>query len=303
MIGRDISCGVAGAGVFGGYHAAKIADADGARLTRVFDADASRAERRAHEHGARAFTDLGAFLDGLDAIVVATPASTHFAVARAALSAGVHVLVEKPIALSLADADALIALADVRGLVLQVGHQERYVADALGLLSRTGVRCVRSRRLTKPSGRAGDVSVVMDLMIHDLDLLAALVGSDGAEVTACAASGDPADTVTASLRVGEIAADLEASRVAEAPLRELTLETEEGDIHLDFLTRVVTNETPTPLAAAMGEGPALSDPLGYGTRVFLAAVRGGPAPAVTGRAGRAALRLALMIEEAAKGAA
>ena len=301
MSGRDITCGVAGAGVFGGYHAAKVAGADGARLARVFDADAGRARARADEHGAEAHTDLPTFLDGLDAVVVATPASTHAEIARAALSAGCHVLVEKPIALTLGDADALIALAEANGLVLQVGHQERYVAEALGLLGRPGVRRVRSRRLTRPSGRAGDVSVVMDLMIHDLDLLAALAGTDEAEVTACAARGRPADAVTATVRVGGIVADLEASRVADRPVRELTLGTDAGEVRLDFLTREAAGGTGAPLPR-MDEGPVLSDPLGHGTRLFLKAVRGGSRAGVTGQAGRAALRLALLIEEAARGA-
>lgn len=300
MSGRDILCGVAGAGVFGGYHAVKIAAADGARLARVFDADGGRARARADEHGAEAVTDLPAFLDGLDAVVVATPATTHVEVARAALSAGVHVLVEKPVALTLADADALMDLAEARGLVLQVGHQEAYVASALGLLDRPGVRRVRSHRLTKPSGRAGDVSVVMDLMIHDLDLLARLAGTDEAEVIACEARGHPADEATATLRVGAVMAELSASRLAEAPVRDLTLETDGGDVRLDFLTREVTNRTGTPLTAAMGGGPVLSDPLGYGTKLFLDAVRGGAPRGVTAREGRAALRLALMIEEAAR---
>ena len=294
---------MAGAGVFGGHHAKKLAEADGVRLVRIYDADPVRAASRAEEHGAEGVADLDAFLPGLDAVVVATPATSHAEIATAALKAGCHVLVEKPLALTLGDADALIALAAARGLVLQVGHQEVYVVDGLGLLDREGVRHVRSRRLNKPSGRAGDVSVVMDLMIHDLDLLARLSGSDEAYVTRCEAvgpAGGPADFVAADLRVGAITAELSASRLEDSAVRDLTLATAEGQVGLDFLTRTITNDTGLPLAASMGQGPALADPLGHGTRLFLAAIRDGTPRGVTGEEGRAALALALTVEAAAQ---
>ena len=302
MANEPLQCGVAGAGVFGGYHAAKIAGAPGARLARVYDADAARAAARAAEHGARGGSDLAAFLDGLDAVVVATPASAHAEVAGAALAAGCHVLVEKPIALALSDADALIASARARGLVLQVGHQERYVADALGLSDRAGLRAMRARRLTLASDRARDVSVVMDLMIHDLDLLAALTAGAPLSVTACAArgAGGLADHVEVAVTAGPVRAELTASRAARAPARDLSLDTDGGTITLDFLTRGVVNGTDTPLARGLGEGSALSDPLGYGTGLFLRAVRGEGACGVSGEDGRAALAYALEIERAAR---
>ena len=300
---RPILCGVAGAGVFGGYHAAKLAGARDATLARVFDADAGRAAARAAEHGAKPHADLAGFLDGLDAVIVATPATTHGAIAQAALDTGVHVLVEKPLALTLEDAGRLIETATARGLVLQVGHQEAYVASALGLLGRQGVTGLRSRRLNTPSGRAGDVSVVMDLMIHDLDLLARLAGTDEAVVTDCRADGPPggpADRVVAALRIGGIEAALEASRLEEAATRDLALVLPDGEIRLDFLARQATNTTPTPLRSALGEGAALADPLGYGTHLFVDAVRGARNEQVTGEQGRAALRLALTVEAAAR---
>ena len=306
MANGILRAGVAGAGVFGGYHAAKYAELPDVELTAIFDADGARAAARAKAHGAEGFTDFEAFLAQIDVLTVATPATTHADLALRALKAGKPVLVEKPVAMTLADADALIAEAASRDLVLQVGHQERYVAEALGLLDRQGVQALRSRRLNRLSGRAMDVSVVFDLMIHDLDLLAVLSGKDDAEVLSCTAKaehGAAADHVEVRLRCGGVEGHLAASRLADAPTRDLAMMTGAGRIHLDFLTRDVANETPTPLAAALtGEDrpAALADPLGYGTASFVEAVRTRAKPLVTGEAGRAALRLALAVEAAVR---
>ena len=301
-------CGVAGAGAFGACHANKLAGAEDAALVRVFDADATRARALATKHGAHACSELAAFLDGLDAVVVATPATTHARIAQAALGAGLHVLVEKPLALSLPDADRLIETASGRGLVLQVGHQDTYVAEALGLLDRPDVARFAARRLTVPSGRAGDVSVTMDLMIHDLELLARLAGTDAARVRACRARGRPADEVSVSLETGGIEARLSASRTAGAPLRDLSLGGPDGTVRLDFLAREIARDAGGPTrsvtggdAAAAARRAALDDPLGHGTRQFLATIRGEASGLrVTGEDGRAALRLALTIEEATR---
>ena len=305
MSTTNIRAGVAGAGVFGGYHAAKYAEAAGADLVAVFDADAARADALAARHGARGFADYDAFLGAVDCVTVASPATTHGRLAEAALAAGRHVLVEKPIAMSLPEADRVVAAARAGGLTLQVGHQERYVVDALGLLSRGRPRRVESRRLNRFSGRAMDVSVVFDLMIHDLDLLARLTSGEPEilRVDARAAHGQAADRVAASLMFpDDTRAALAASRLAETPTRDLTLVYGDGTVHLDFLTRRATNTTNTPLAASLGgEGRprALADPLAYGTETFLAAIRSGDDPVVTGEDGRAALALALTIEERA----
>ena len=302
--GETIRAGVAGAGVFGGYHAQKYAEAEDAALAAVFDPDAGRAEALAERHGARAFTEYGDFLHAVDVVTVATPAPFHAELAARAMERGRHVLVEKPLAMTLEGADLLVAMADQAGLVLQTGHQERYVARALGLLDRGAPRGVRSRRLNRFSGRAMDVSVVMDLMIHDLDLLATLAGTEQGEVVSCRAvaeRGEHADRVDVVLSVGGIEAELSASRLEDAPLRDLHLAFEGGEVHLNFLTREVRNDTDTPLTGSLGDADGaleLRDPLAYGTQSFLRAVREGARPEVSGQAGRAALRLALQVERA-----
>ncbi|WP_370334972.1 Gfo/Idh/MocA family protein [Parvularcula marina] len=305
----NLRAGVAGAGVFGGYHANKYAEAAGADLAAIYDVDLTRAQEGASKHGAVGTDDFDEFLRLIDVVTIATPASTHGALAEKALTAGKHVLVEKPISLDLDVADRLIALSQEKGCVLQVGHQERYVADAFGLFDRGAPVEIRSRRLNKFSGRAMDVSVVFDLMIHDLDLLALLADTDTAEITHLdvrAEHGDLADYVDVALLTSSgIRAQLTASRLEENPNRDLGLVFGEGEIVLDFLKRETTNTTSTPLPVDFGSDDkprALADPLAHGTETFLEAVRTGSEPTVGGRAGRRALSLALMIENAAMAA-
>jgi predicted dehydrogenase len=306
---RDvIRAGVAGAGVFGGYHANKYAEAEGAVLAAVFDPVEEKARALAEKHGAEAFTAYADFLNAIDVVTIAVPATYHAELTGRAFERGKHVLVEKPIAMTVEAADTLLMMAEEAGLVLQVGHQERYVAKALGLLDRPSPpRKVTSRRLNTFSGRALDVSVVFDLMIHDLDLLATIAGTSEAEIVSCSAKrvhGEHADYVHVLLRFpGGLEAELSASRLEESPVRDLALDFEDGRIHLNFLTRDVTNDTGAPLKATFGAADAplaLKDPLAYGTQGFLAAVRDKTSPEVSGEAGRAALALAVQIEDAAK---
>ena len=302
-----LRAGVAGAGVFGGYHANKYAQTDNADLTAIYDHDIGRAMDRAAAHGASAFDDFQAFLREVDVVTIATPATTHAAFAADAIAAGKHVLVEKPIAMTTPEADALIAAAEKEGVFIQVGHQERYVAAAFGLFEREVPTAVTSRRLNKYSPRAGDVSVVLDLMIHDLDLLAQLTGRADARVLAVDARQERsefADYVDVTLDVGGVEARLTASRLEETPVRDLTLRYRDGAVTLDFLGRSVRNTTAEPVAADFAaEDPplALKDPLAFGTESFLAAIRSGVSPAVPGQAGRRALAMALVIEEAIRG--
>lgn len=302
-----LRAGVAGAGVFGGYHANKYAETEGAELTAIYDHDVERANDRAEKFGAKGFDDFGAFLEEVDVVTIATPATTHAPLAAQAIAAGKHVLVEKPIAMTVEEADALIAAAEEKGVFIQVGHQERYVAAAFGLFDREVPQKVTSRRMNRYSPRAGDVSVVLDLMIHDLDLLAQLTGRSDAEILNIETRKEKsayADYVDVTLDVGGVVARLIASRLEDEPVRDLKMEYLDGSVHLDFLKREVTNTTPEPVAADFSGADlplALKDPLGFGTESFLAAVRSGVSPAVPGQAGRRALAMALAIEEAVDG--
>lgn len=297
---KRIKIGVAGAGVFGGYHCGKIAALDGADLCCVYDLDAEKALTQAKKHNAFAETDFDAMLACSDAVIIATPAVAHYELAHKALTAGRHVFVEKPIALTLEEADELVALSVLKGLIFQVGHQERYVAEAVGLFDRetspVKIDCIRH---TSASGRCEDVSVVLDLMIHDIDLIRKLTG---AEIETLSAYGDR-NAAEAELTLDNGATvTLAASRRDGAPERRMTLVYEDGVIEFDFIKRAAENTTPSPLHACFdGEDAPLSftDPLAYGAAAFVAAIAAGVAPQVTGADGRMALDWALRIEEAA----
>ena len=178
MQSGPLRVGIAGAGYFGRFHAQKVAAARRAVLSGITDRDPARAAALAAELGAPVL-DWPALLEASDAIVVAAPAEAHFDLADAALAAGRHVLVEKPIAATLDQADRLAARAAAAGLVLQVGHLLRYTAEHRAITARMQrpvyLECVRIAPF-KPRGT--DVSVIMDLMIHDLDFVLSLVDSE-----------------------------------------------------------------------------------------------------------------------------
>ena len=300
IVTKPIKIGVAGAGVFGGHHCAKYAAHDAATLAGVHDIDERRMTALAGRFGVPAFADYASLIDASDAIVVAAPASAHYDLARQALAAGRHVFIEKPIALEIAEADALIRLARAKGAILQIGHQERYVAEAAGLLARgvspVKIDCVRR---TGASGRCEDVSVMLDLMVHDIDLIRKLTRADIESVTA---SGDAHNARAELILSNGAVVNIEASRRADAPERRMTLVYEDGVIEFDFIKRSSSNTTPAAVTCCFKRDAAplaCTDPLGYGASAFIDAILKGGAPIVTGEDGRHALDWARRIEAAA----
>ncbi len=294
---RELMAGVAGAGVFGGFHAGKAAAAPGVRLARVYDQDLARARALADRHGAAAFDDAAAFVAGLDTVTVATPADSHGPLALAALKAGAHVYVEKPLAVTLEEADALSAAAAKSGRVLACGHQERVTFRAMGVLDAAErPREVASVRRGTPNTRNRDVSCVLDLMIHDLDLALLLSRGEPAAVEADGAF----DHVKAEIVFADgLVARFEASRIAEARQRTMRLDYASGEVEIDFLAPAFENRSSVPLEAGFASAPGASDPLGASVAAFFAAVRGEGAPVADGAAGARALDLALAVEAAA----
>jgi predicted dehydrogenase len=275
-----IRTGVIGAGVFGGHHAGKLAAAPSSALQGVYDPDAGRARSLADRYGCAVFADAPSLIAAVDALTIASPASTHGGLVRAALEAGRHVYVEKPLAETEAEARALAGLARARGLVLQVGHQERTQFAAMGLFSAPPPRRVVAVRAGPFSGRADDVSVTSDLMVHDIDLVLSLMGSDPIHV---AARGRKAhtrhwDEIEAELTfIGGATASLHASRMRETRERQMSLAWVHGRLEIDFLARRFDNAT--PLQLDRDYAGKIPDPLGAWVSAFLAAVRGeGPAP-------------------------
>lgn len=302
--------GVIGVGYFGRFHALKFMQHPRARLVGVVDSNPMRLVDVAAECSAQAFTALEALIGQVDAVSIATPAEQHGPIARDFLKAGIHVLVEKPLAASLDEADQLIGLAKAGNLVLQVGHQERAVLAASGLFdipeAPSAIHCIRKGPF---SGRNGDVDVVLDLMTHDLDMVHALNDAAVVRVEARGSSGHTAllDEVVASLTLADGAViTVEGSRASEKRERSIALTYPCGRIAIDFLSRQVENTTPFVLQDIFpaGEDHAniVGDPLGFAVDRFLAAVRGEALPLVSGQEGRMALASAEQIRAAAMAA-
>jgi predicted dehydrogenase len=297
MVDRRIRCGVAGAGVFGGYHAKKLASLAEAELVGVYDLDAGRAGALAQPLGGAGTDDFDRLLEMSEAVVIATPAQSHADLTLRAVAAGKCVYVEKPLATTGASARALADAAAARGVVLACGHQERLAMGAMGLFD-TPERAFRIEAVRRgtPSPRSRDVSCVQDLMIHDLDLALVLAASPVVEVDAV---GDY-DTVRAGVRFENgLTALLEASREAEERSRTMRVFYATGIVEIDFLEPSFRNPTYFDLNSRFAETTAGRDPLGESLKAFLAAIRGEGSPAATGEAGALAVELAEAVERAA----
>ncbi|MDB5469311.1 MAG: oxidoreductase [Caulobacter sp.] len=293
-----LKAGVVGSGVFGGYHARKYAEMEGIELVGIYDLHPERCFDMANQYGAEAYGDLDDLLKVADIITVATPATTHAPLALQCLGAGKSVYIEKPLATTLEDADRLIQAAAKAGLVLACGHQERVVSQAMGLLD-IPERPLRLEAVRKgtPSIRSKDVSVVLDLMIHDIDLALALTDAEPFTVEA---EGD-VDEITgeASFEDG-FTAVFTAARNAAARERTMRIVYPSGVLEIDFVTREFRNSTPFELNQNFTETPAGRDPLGTSVQGFVNAVLGrSPRPVVTGEEAARALDLGLAVEQAA----
>jgi len=294
-----LKAAVIGAGAFGRHHASKYRGIEGVELSAIADPSPEVRKGAFAAHGVHAVADWHELLGRVDLVSVCSPAVTHSAIVRAFLNSGAHVLVEKPIATSLEEADALIALAERSKHVLTVGHQERFVFADTGLLdyeeAPLEVSCWRKGPWT---GRGADVSAVLDLMIHDLDLVHQLIpgGVRHVQARGRVLQGPFADEVACAVVFdnGSVAR-LEASRIAEQRKRGMRAVYADGVVEIDFLTRKVVNTTPRPLKPL-----EMGDPLGQSVGAFVRAVRMGKPPLVRPQEARKALSTALTIDEAAE---
>lgn len=294
----NLKTGLVGAGVFGGYHAGKIAASDRTDFVGVFDPDQTRSAALAEKHDVPAFSDQATLFVACDAVIVACPAIYHEAVVRSALEAGCHVMVEKPLALTGHAADMLASLAEEQNLVLQVGHQERFVMEAMGLfdIPESPIR-IEAWRMGPPApdGRAGDVSVIWDLMTHDLDLVGKLMGPAlSVEATGRSAHTDHIDESTAQLSFAVGSAEVTASRCHSERDRRMLLAYPSGTLAINFLTREIENTTPFEIKLDVSE--TLPDPLGAADEAFFAAALGERACAVPGREAALAVHMAEQAE-------
>ncbi len=302
----EIKVAVVGVGHFGRLHAEKYRSLSGARLVGVVDADGERAAAVAGPLGVEAFTGLDQIQGRVDAVSVAVPTKAHFDVAAACLTAGIHCLVEKPIAETVEQAARLIQLAKDQSRILQVGHLVRFDAarEAMaGLID--APLFIECHRIAPFKPRGTDVSVILDLMIHDIDLVLDLVGQPIVDLDAVGVPvlGDHEDIANARLVFeGGCVANVTASRISMKSERTLRLFQRSGYARVDFIKRKLTY--------IRRGGPVVegfpnfqieerdlpeTDPLKLEIASFVDCVRAGRPPMVDGEAGLRALEAALRI--------
>jgi predicted dehydrogenase len=314
-LSAPIRIGVVGAGALGYHHVRLLRAIDGATLIGFHDARTDRAQQVATELGVRAFESVDSLVDACDALTIAVPTPVHHAVAKTALEQGRHLLIEKPLAASLAEADDLLALAKRTGALIQTGHVERFnraVRAALPFVE--APRFIDSDRLAPFNPRGSDVAVVLDLMIHDIDLVLTLVGSHVADV---AAVGVPVLTPFVDIANARLAfesgvvANITSSRVSRERMRKVRIFQQSGYLSLDLaagdgefyrlrgdLDLAALAKGPLALEAFVERIPLEApegEPLRLEFESFVAAVRGEQPVVVSGDDGREALAVALRI--------
>jgi predicted dehydrogenase len=314
---------VIGVGHLGKEHARILAGLPDVELVGVADVSATQAAAVAERCGTTPYTDFVPLLDKVDAATVVVPTIHHHAVAKEFLKRGVPVLVEKPVATTVAEAEDLIALARAAGVPLQVGHIERFNPAFEELVHRPiQPKFVESERHGMFTGRSTDIGVVLDLMIHDLDLLLALVGAPVTEVEALGSAvfGGHEDVVNARLLFANgCVAHATASRVSQHAKRRLRVWAPEGYAGIDFVKKQLVLVQPSEELRRRGLETAHLDPAGknavknevFGKHLqsleldcargdqltselkhFIGCVRTGARPRVSGEDGREALALA-----------
>lgn len=313
--GAALPIGVIGVGSLGFHHARILRDMKGAEMVGVYDANPTRAAEVAAQLGVTAFPSVEALLTVAEAAVVAVPTTVHERVALQAIERGVHLLIEKPLASTLEEADRILQAAGSQGLLIATGHVERYnsaLRAAEQYLDRP--LFIESHRLAPFGPRGTDVAVVLDLMIHDIDLVLSVAGREVLHVDAV---GVPVltpmvDIANARIRFeGGAAANITASRVSRERMRKIRFFQRSGYISLDFGTgtgeylRLRRGAKPLELGGPIaslediverielhGDG---REPLRCELEAFVSAVRGEPALIVSGQDGRRALAVALDI--------
>lgn len=240
---------VVGTGHLGRIHARIAAGLEDAQLVAVVDSNAVAREQVAADTGAKPLADYRELLGNVDGAIIATPTSSHAAVANDLLRGGIPLLVEKPITATLAEAEEMVALADRQQLVLQVGHVERFNPALVSVSSKLeDPKYIEARRLSGYTFRSTDVGVVMDLMIHDIDVVLSLVRSElvGVEAFGFSVLGGQEDMVNARLRFASgCIANLTASRVSHTPERSMQVITSECCADIDFGSRRTSIVEPT----------------------------------------------------------
>jgi predicted dehydrogenase len=299
--------GVVGYGHVGRHHARILSELQGVDLAWIVDIDHHRAREGAAAVGAQAASDVREIVGKVDAVCVAVPTQAHLEVALPFLESGIGVLVEKPVAASLIEADRMLGAAAASGATFGVGHTERFnpaVAAAVPLIA--GPKFIEVHRLGTFPERSLDIDVVFDVMIHDLDVLMAIVESEVAslEAVGVAVLTDRVDIANVRLRFASgCIANLTASRISRDRVRKIRWFQHDAYVSIDYAAQEVEHWR---LVRQNGRPPAIEggkvavsqeEPLKRELADFVAAVRDRRQPAVDGPAGRRALALAQQIVE------
>ena len=307
--------GVVGAGSLGFHHIRLLRDLPGIRFSGFVETRPERASEVEKELGVKAHASLEDLLADSDALIIVVPTSAHFSVASAAIEKGKHVFIEKPITTTLEEADALLELARRKGVMVQIGHIERFnqaVRAALPYVNKP--RFIDSERLAPFSPRGSDVAVVLDLMIHDIDLLLTLVGSGAKEISAV---GVPVLTPMLDIANARVTftsgavANITSSRISRERKRKIRIFQRSGYLSLDLAAgtgeffRLRSDIDPLAVRSAPADITAFVDrikldapdgePLKLELESFVTALKGDGPVVVTGEEGRLALGVALRI--------
>ncbi|EGJ30973.1 putative dehydrogenase family protein [Moorena producens 3L] len=317
---QPIKIGVIGVGNMGQHHARVLSLLKDVEIVGVADINVERGLNIASKYRVRFFEDYHDLLPYVEAVCIAVPTRLHHDVGMTCLQAGVHILIEKPIAASIAEAESLVNAAAESQCILQVGHIERFNPAFLELskvLKTEQLLAVEAHRMSPYSDRANDVSVVLDLMIHDIDLLLELVASP---VTRLTASGSRAsdsgylDYVTATLGFANgIVGTVTASKVTHRKIRRIAAHCKNSLTEADFLNNEILIHRQTTANYMTDYGQVLYrqdgliekvytsniEPLHAELEHFVNCVRGGNQPSVGGEQALKALRLASLIEQMA----
>ena len=309
MVSEPVRIGVVGAGYLGSIHANIYSRLSGVKLVAVADINPVVGQAVANKYGA-AFAYHGReLLNRVDAVSIVVPTSSHREVSESFLAAGIPVMLEKPIAHTIEDAEAIVRSAESSRCLLQIGHLERFNAGVVRLheeLNRP--RFIEVHRLGKFVERATDVDVVTDLMIHDIDIVLSLVESELSYVSAVGARivTDHVDIANARLEFADGAiANVTASRVSSKKFRRIRTFSDAGYLGLNFEDQQIDVARPGPRPAEGGFAPIVTDtirvdptpPLDAELAHFVDCVRQGKPPLVSGVVGLRALRVAHQVRE------
>ncbi|MBU1713569.1 MAG: Gfo/Idh/MocA family oxidoreductase [Proteobacteria bacterium] len=306
---KKLRVGVVGAGYLGKFHADKYSQMDDVELVGIADSDRVQAEIVSKKVQTNVYTDYRDLIGKVDAVSVVVPTPAHYKVSKDFLENDIDVLIEKPITTTLREADELISISEARGLIIQVGHLERFNPAILALKNIVKKpRFIESHRLSIFKERGTDVSVVLDLMIHDIDIISGFVRSD---IKSIHAAGIPVITGQADIAntrlefMNGCVANVTASRISTKNERKIRLFQQDAYISVDFANHEITivrkkdDEIESVIPGmeikqiCFKKSDALKDEL----TAFVKSVRRREVPEVTGQVGRDALKVALSVME------